>query len=93
MSSAYPPIRPQVAEVRLLKAEGQPGQNKGYSFVVFANRADAAKAVEGLGKVEYKDFKESKVRGPRTCRGQATLILGQFCSSALHTGVFLFCNS
>lgn len=51
-----------MAEIRLLKAEGQPGLNKGYAFVAFADRAAASKAVGALPKAEYKDFKEAKAR-------------------------------
>lgn len=63
--------------MRLLKAEGQPGLNKGYSFVVFANRDAASKAVEALGKADYKDFKDAKVMRRVTRTRKANIALGR----------------
>ena len=47
----------QVAEVRLLKKEAKPEENKGFAFVAFKTREAAAKAVAELPQLELKERK------------------------------------
>eukprot|EP00854_Cymbomonas_tetramitiformis_P020395 gene20395-24428_t len=44
----------EVHEIRLLKDSVSAGQNRGYAFVAFTNKADAAKAIESLNNAEVR---------------------------------------
>lgn len=52
-------VAAQVAKVNLLKKEAKPEENKGFAFVSYKSREDAAKAVAELGKAELMDRKAS----------------------------------
>ena len=59
-------VAAQVAKVNLLKKEAKPEENKGFAFVSYKSREDAAKAVAELGKTELMDRKASAPPSPTT---------------------------